>query len=73
MAKKKQRIVSALNMAYDYGGVDGAHHKEWIIDQMVKALLDSDEKYVQWKKKFNDGNAGPNTYEWPTGIAPWKL
>lgn len=32
------RIAVALDMAERYGGFDGAHHKMWVIDQMVRAL-----------------------------------
>ena len=32
------RIDKALSIAVAYGGVDGAHHKDWVIDQMVRAL-----------------------------------
>jgi len=33
-----KRIEEALDMARQYGGTDGAHHKAWVIDQMVRAL-----------------------------------
>ena len=32
------RIRKALEYAMNYGGIDGAHHKQWTIDQMVRAL-----------------------------------
>lgn len=32
------QIESALTIAAQYGQVDGAHHKAWVIDQMVRAL-----------------------------------
>jgi hypothetical protein len=31
-------IKEALKLAADYGSTDGAHHKMWLIDQMVRAL-----------------------------------
>lgn len=34
------RITKALEIAAQYGGTDGAHHKAWVIDQMVRALTD---------------------------------
>ena len=33
----QERINKALDAAQD-GGVDGAHHKMWVIDQMVRCL-----------------------------------
>lgn len=34
----KKRIEEALAVAMRYGGIDGDHHKAWVIDQMVRAL-----------------------------------
>lgn len=62
-AKKK-----ALDFAYKYGGIDGDHHKAWVIDQMVRALLGSD--YEQWVLDAKEGEDGANTYDWDEGIAP---
>ena len=36
----KERIDKALDIALNYGGFDGGHHKMWVIDQMVRALTD---------------------------------
>jgi len=62
------KINKALEFARDYGGIDGDHHKMWVIDQMVRAL--TGDKYDEWVKKHNKGEDGPDTYEWETGIAP---
>jgi hypothetical protein len=34
----RERIDKALELAVAYGGIDGNHHKAWVIDQMVRAL-----------------------------------
>ncbi len=34
----EERVRKALAIAVAYGGIDGAHHKDWTIDQMVRAL-----------------------------------
>jgi hypothetical protein len=34
----QDRITDALNFAASYGTEDGAHHKMWVIDQMVRCL-----------------------------------
>ena len=34
----KERIKKALEVAVEYGGIDGDHHKAWVIDQMVREL-----------------------------------
>lgn len=35
---ERERIEKALEIAVGYGSIDGAHHKDWVIDQMVRAL-----------------------------------
>jgi hypothetical protein len=32
------RISRAMYYAGEFGYIDGAHHKQWVIDQMVRAL-----------------------------------
>lgn len=62
------RIEKALEVAESYSQIDGSHHKAWVIDQMVRALLSG--KYKKWIRKYKDGEDGANTYEWDKGIAP---
>lgn len=33
-----ERLAEALRVARHFGGVDGGHHKAWVIDQMVRCL-----------------------------------
>jgi hypothetical protein len=39
MSSAKAKIERALEYAGRYGQTDGDHHKMWVIDQMVRALL----------------------------------
>lgn len=64
----RESVSEALRIAHGFGGTDGAHHKDWVIDQMVRAL--TGDAYETWVENFNAGEYGPNTYEWPQGIAP---
>lgn len=64
------RIERALDIAFKYGDTDGAHHKTWVIDQMVRRLLADPDAYAQWVAEHNKGEDGPDTYEWDKGIAP---
>jgi len=62
------RIVRALALAVQYGGIDGDHHKAWVIDQMVRILAgDGYDKLVAYAR---EGEDGPETYDWDVGIAP---
>lgn len=62
------RIAKALEIADRFSQIDGAHHKAWTIDQMVRAL--TGDGYDAFVAKHNDGEDGPDTYEWDCGIAP---
>lgn len=91
--KKSERIEKALSIAVAYGGNDGAHHKDWVIDQMVRALTGcpletilhtphgggesysyqaqgESEDYKALVADACNGEDGPQTYSWETGIAP---
>lgn len=63
-------IEKALALINNYGGIDGGHHKTWVIDQVVRILCVTDEKYREWVKEHQQGENGPEIYEWEIGIAP---
>jgi hypothetical protein len=62
------RIEKALALAHECGSIDGAHHKMWVIDQMVRAL--TGDGYAAWVAAHKAGVDGPDTYGWDEGIAP---
>lgn len=62
------RANETVQLVTEYGGVDGAHHKQWVLDQVMRSMLA--DKYEAWVAWYNDGPDGPDTYEWDTGIAP---
>lgn len=62
------KIAKAIAMIERYGGIDGAHHKAWVIDQVARILTAPD--YPAWVKRMTDGEDGQYTYEWDEGIAP---
>lgn len=78
-------IELALEIA-KFGQVDGAHHKAWVIDRMVRALLDCpvdwgpdgkswgeigvNDAYEKFIADYCNGEDGEDTYLWDEGIAP---
>jgi hypothetical protein len=68
LASAAERVQAAINIAIRYGGIDGSHHKMWVIDQMLRIL--SGSEYDNLIRDANHGEDGPNTYEWDIGIAP---
>lgn len=67
---KQERIDAALDLIINYGGIDGAHHKQWVLDQVVRALHEDNDGYLAWVHAYADGSDGPATYTWSKGIAP---
>lgn len=61
-------VEQALEIAVRYGGIDGEHHKTWVIDQMVRAL--AGDGYKALVADACNGPEGPNTWDWDEGIAP---
>ena len=64
---KDERIEKALGFAWSYGQIEGSHHRLWVIDQMVRALLG--EEYIKWVEAYETPD-GEDYWEWDTGIAP---
>ena len=73
--KKLEEVIAVIEQ---YGGIDGGHHKQWVLDQVVRIALG--DKYPQWvidMEKANpddvlDADDDPDHYysEWDEGIAP---
>jgi len=41
----KKKIQEALDLILEYGGIDGGHHKQWVLDQVVRTLTGSEKEY----------------------------
>jgi hypothetical protein len=62
-----RRIDDALEIVGYYGGIDGGHHKQWVLDQVVRRLS---QDYDEWVREQRDGEDGPETYDWDEGTPP---
>lgn len=63
-----EKIAVALDIACRFGQIDGAHHRLWVIDQMVRAL--TGDGYAEWVADTTGGEDGASEYAWETGVAP---
>ena len=63
-----ERINNAIGLAVQYGGIEGDSHKAWVINGMVRALVG--EEYNRIVAEACNGEDGPNTDDWDTGISP---
>lgn len=52
-------VDKAISLAVEYGGIDGDHHKKWVIDQMIRVLTFC----PTIKITKNDCNGCPYTYD----------
>ena len=66
--ESKKIISEAIEVGVKYGGIDGAHHKDWVIDQMIRIL--AGDHYEQIVIEACSGEDGPSTYSWDCGVAP---
>ena len=67
--EQAETITQAIELISEYGGIDGGHHKQWLLDQVLRVLMNEDT-YNKWLAVWQDGEDGPLTYEWDKGIAP---
>lgn len=58
--KKAARLIAR------YGMIDGAHHKQWLLDQVLRTILTADE-YSSWREEMD---SDPEYEPWDEGIAP---
>lgn len=63
-----ERIKRCIDLGFEYGGIQGDHHRAWVIDQMLRILCA--QSYEFRVREHCNGEDGPNTYEWDEGIAP---
>lgn len=69
LKEKDKEIEKALEIAFQYGQIDGDHHKTWVIDQMVRIL--TGDKYNEFVKEYEtDEETGEKEWSWKNGIAP---
>ena len=54
-----EKVEKAVELIGEYGYIDGAHHKQWLLDQVVRTLL-SPTEYKTWVEGV----------EWDIGTAP---
>jgi hypothetical protein len=66
------RIREVLDLILQYGGIDGVHHKQWVLDQIVRILTINEGGYKYWCEEYaGDPEDEENYYgDWDVGIPP---
>ena len=82
MTTLTERVDDALLVIHRFGQIGGDHHKTWVSDQVVRALLENEAEYTAWVNAYEAcehaddggvcdyGDDCEKRYEWETGIAP---
>lgn len=65
LEEERKRV---LDLIFEYGQIDGGHHKMWVIDQIVRIL--TKDKYNEWVKNYVYDEETGDIYSWDKGIAP---
>ena len=58
------RNAAASQLIDRFGGIDGAHHKQWVLDRVLRVLLGT-KAYRAWVAA-----RAADDYDWQEGIAP---
>lgn len=70
LKEKDKQIEKVLDLIFEYGQIDGGHHKAWVIDQIVKTLTKDKYDEDEWVKNYVYDEETGDTYSWDKGIAP---
>lgn len=65
LEEERKRV---LDLIFEYGQIDGGHHKMWVIDQIVRIL--TKDGYNEWVKNYVYDEETGDIYSWDKGIAP---
>lgn len=66
--ERRESARAALAILEEYGMIDGAHHKQWVMDQAIRRLLG--KGYAEWRAQNNEYARQHGYPEWDEGIAP---
>ena len=62
-----ERLKNIRKLIEAYGYIDGAHHKQWLLDQIMREIMGT--QYDQWKYEYEHVN-DEKEYTWNQGIRP---
>ena len=66
LAEAQMREQRVLDLIVDYGWIDGSHHKQWVLDQIMRVILGADyDSFIESYMSDEDG-----MIDWDRGIAP---
>lgn len=67
MTQPEDRLLKVYELAIDALTTEGEHHKQWFLEEIVKAVV-GEENYSRVWEDFNEATEGDEL--WDPGIAP---
>jgi len=58
----EEKICDAEGVVFEYGDLKDAHHKQWVIDQMIRKMIPDYEDFL---RRYNTYG-----HVWDAGIEP---
>ena len=69
MGLLEDRITEAMDVINRFGMIDEMHHKQWILDQVVRKIK-GPEEYKKWRDEYDTHSRKHDYQQWDEGIAP---
>ena len=69
----KDQLKNIEELVVRYSQIDGAHHKMWVLDQILRELKGDDYDQFIHDYEYSDVEDNPTEeleYTWDTGVAP---
>lgn len=63
----REAIDKIIDLVIDGLGIDGGHHKQWFLEQILRAIVG--DEYDRVARELTTGSDGI-VYGWEAGIAP---
>lgn len=60
----EEKINKTIDLIIHYGGIEGDHHKAWVLDQILRILM-NEQDYLNLIKELEE-----NGYWYDEGIPP---
>lgn len=60
---ESRELAAIVSLIDTYGNIDGAHHKQWVLDKCMRIALR--HRYSEWVRQRKEEG-----YDWDEGIPP---
>lgn len=65
---EQEKVAKILELIENYAFIDGAHHKQWLLDQIARVA--TGDNYSEWRKMWLERDGSWITDHWDEGGSP---